>query len=546
MNSINRILSLTLILTSLIGCDPNQQVDVIIHNAKIYTVDETFSIAEAMAIKDGKIVEIGPEHTILNKFMATEKLDMNKQVILPGLIDAHSHFLGYGLTLNQVNLVGTKSLEAVYEIMKAYATENNDDWIIGRGWDQNDWDEKSFPTNSDLDSIFPSKYVAIKRIDGHAILVSKNVLALAGITSESKVAGGEILLDRNGEPTGVLVDEAMSLIDSVIPEVTPESKAQALLKAQENCIQVGLTTVTDAGLTIEEVSQIDALHTNGQLSIRVYAMYSASKEILNGSRSVSLKTERLTAKAIKVYGDGALGSRGAHLLSPYSDDSTSVGFMITPEDSLHMWAKFCKSNNLQLAVHCIGSAGNRKTLNAMAAVLNGTNDLRWRIEHAQMIHPDDHHLFRDNNIIPSMQPTHVTSDMYWVEERVGGERKEWTYSTHSLMEQNGLIALGTDFPVEGIEPLHTYYAAVTRTDQTGYPEGGFLPGQLISREEALKGMTIWAAIASFEEEQKGSLEPGKFADFVVLDRDILQCAPTEILSTNVLETWINGSLKYEK
>ena len=211
-----------------------------------------------------------------------------------------------------------------------------------------------------------------------------------------------------------------------------------------------------------------------------------------------------------------------------------------------MWAKFCKSNNLQLAVHCIGSAGNRKTLNAMAAVLNGTNDLRWRIEHAQMIHPDDHHLFRDNNIIPSMQPTHVTSDMYWVEERVGGERKEWTYSTHSLMEQNGLIALGTDFPVEGIEPLHTYYAAVTRTDQTGYPEGGFLPGQLVSREEALKGMTIWAAIASFEEEQKGSLEPGKFADFVVLDRDILQCAPTEILSTNVLETWINGSLKYEK
>jgi predicted amidohydrolase YtcJ len=546
MNSLNRILGTTVLLMCLNACDSNLQVDLIIHNAKIYAVDESFSIAEAMAIQNGRIVEIGPEHTILNKYMAIDKIDMNKQVVLPGLIDAHSHFLGYGLTLNRVNLVGTKSLAEVYTKLKAYDEENESDWIMGRGWDQNDWEVMSFPTNADLDSVCPGKFVALKRIDGHAILVSKNVMDLAGITSETTVAGGNILLGPDGQPTGVLIDEAMTLIDSIIPIVTAETKAQALIRAQNNCIQAGLTTVTDAGLSIDEINLINELQANGELAIRVYAMYSASKEILNGEHSVGIKTDQLSANAIKVYGDGALGSRGAHLLSPYADDSTSNGFMITPEDSLLKWAKFCASNNLQLAVHCIGSAGNRKTLNAMAQTLNGTNDRRWRIEHAQMIHPDDRHLFRDNNIIPSMQPTHVTSDMYWVEDRLGAERQNWTYSTRSLMEQNGLIAFGTDFPVEGIEPLHTYYAAVTRTDQSGYPKGGFLPEQLVSREEALKGMTIWAAIASFEEEQKGSLEPGKFADFVVLDRDILECTTTEILSTKVLETWINGSLKYEK
>ncbi|GAB5540089.1 MAG: hypothetical protein Salg2KO_21920 [Salibacteraceae bacterium] len=261
---------------------------------------------------------------------------------------------------------------------------------------------------------------------------------------------------------------------------------------------------------------------------------------------MKIETDRLKATSIKVYADGALGSRGARLLKPYSDDSLNRGYVITSKDSIKKWAVACKQASFQLCVHCIGTEANRATLDAMGEVLGGTNDRRWRIEHAQVVHPDDREKFGRYNILPSMQPTHATSDMYWVESRLGRNRMQWAYSLQSLKNQNGLIPLGTDFPVESIDPLNTFYAATVRKDPNQYPENGFIMEEGLTREEALKGMTIWAAIASFDDHLKGSIEAGKYADFVILDRDLLTCEEDNILSTKVLETWIHGERVYKK
>jgi predicted amidohydrolase YtcJ len=282
------------------------------------------------------------------------------------------------------------------------------------------------------------------------------------------------------------------------------------------------------------------------LTIRINAMYSAKSEFLNDYSALGIKTESLTAKTIKVYCDGALGSRGARLIDEYSDDSSSYGFFITPPDSIAKWAKMCNEAGFQLAVHCIGTAGNQVTLNEMAKVLGGTNDKRWRIEHAQVVHPEDRAKFGEFNILPSMQPTHATSDMYWAEKRLGSNRITWAYSLKSLMDQNGMVPLGTDFPVEGISPLNTFYSAVFRSDIEGYPEGGFNMDEALTREQALKGMTIWAAISSFNDEIKGSLELGKLADFVILDKDILNCEKEAILGAEIIATYISGQSVYEK
>jgi predicted amidohydrolase YtcJ len=528
------------------SCSEPLEADLIIHNALIYSVNDQMETHEAMAIKDGRIIELGAEHQILNKYNSEVLRDAEKAIIYPGFIDAHNHFLGYGLTRAQLDLIGTNSFEEVLIRIGAYLDKNDVSWVLGRGWDQNDWEVSDFPNNDILEDRFPELNIAIKRVDGHAILVSKSVLNAARIDRNTQINGGQIVLGQDGEPTGILIDEAMTLLEDIIPEPDIEHKTNAMKVAEKECFAVGLTSVTDAGLEVDEINLINKLQQEGSLTIRINAMYSAKSEFLNDYSALGIKTESLTAKTIKVYCDGALGSRGARLIDEYSDDSSSYGFFITPPDSIAKWAKMCNEAGFQLAVHCIGTAGNQVTLNEMAKVLGGTNDKRWRIEHAQVVHPEDRAKFGEFNILPSMQPTHATSDMYWAEKRLGSNRITWAYSLKSLMDQNGMVPLGTDFPVEGISPLNTFYSAVFRSDIEGYPEGGFNMDEALTREQALKGMTIWAAISSFNDEIKGSLELGKLADFVILDKDILNCEKEAILGAEIIATYISGQSVYEK
>lgn len=529
---------------SLLSCNEAIEVDTIIHNATIYTVDDIFSKHSAMAINDGIIVEIGAENQILNKYIATNKVDAKQQFVYPGFIDAHCHFMGYGIEKNRVNLAGTKSFKEVVDRIKEYIETHDTQWVLGRGWDQNDWPIQEFPTNDTLSKLFPNKFIAVRRIDGHAMLASKNVLEKAGINANTSIAGGEVIL-QNGKPTGVLIDEAMTFVNNIIPEPNTDYLVEALNLAQTDCFALGLTSVSDAGLSVRNIHIIDSLQQTGILKMRMYAMLSADNSILHNLESLELHTDRLDVNSVKIYADGALGSRGAYLLSDYSDHENHRGLLITSEDSLKKWAKACFDANFQMNVHCVGDGANHLVLDAMGYNLQGTNDRRWRIEHAQVISDADMNKFSEYTIIPSVQPTHATSDMPWAEERLGHDRMHGAYAYQTLLNQNGMIALGTDFPVEEISPFKTFYAAVERKDADGNPPGGFIPGEALTREQTLRGMTIWAAVSNFQEQNRGSLEVGKFADFIILNDDLLHCTPEAILNAQVVQTWINGELVYK-
>jgi predicted amidohydrolase YtcJ len=536
-------LATILSLGFLVGCAPSEQVDLIVRNANIYTVNDQFEKAEAFAVKDGRFIAIGAEHEILNKYSAPMVYDAKRAFVYPGLVDAHSHLMGYGIELQRLNLVGTQSFDEVIENIQTYIAENDVEWVLGRGWDQNDWANKSFPHTDTLAQLFPDHYIALKRIDGHAYMVSPNVIALAGISGSEDIPGGKVVTSTDGKPTGILIDAAMERINEVIPAVPAEQKIKGLQRAQEALLAAGLTSVCDAGLSIEDIQLIDSLQPS-LLKLRVYAMYAASKEVYNRLSELGVQTDHLNARSVKLYADGALGSRGAYLLEPYADDAANRGLLITPEDSIMSWAKRCYNNDFQLNVHCIGDAANRAVLKTMGKVLQGTNDRRWRIEHAQVVHPEDRALFGAFNILPSMQPTHATSDMTWAKERLG-DRLNYAYNLERLKNENGMIPLGTDFPVESIEPIKTFYAAVVRKNENGEPQEGFQMEEALSRQDALKGITIWPALANFDEEKYGSIEVGKLADFVVLNRDLLSCSEEDILSTKVLATWIQGEQLYD-
>ena len=523
-----------------------ENVDLIVKNAKIYTVDNGFTIASAMAIGKDTIVAIGPEHEILNKYTATQILDAEKMFVYPGFIDAHCHFYGYGLSLQTVNLVGSSSFDEVVTLTMEHRHKAYQGWITGRGWDQNDWKVKTFPEKSILDRLFPETAVFLKRIDGHAAIANQKALDLAGITTETTVEGGKVEV-KNGQLTGLLIDRAVDLVNEVVPVPDQPQKQQALRQAEANCVKAGLTTVDDAGLEKEIIDLIAKMQEAGELKIKVYAMANPSEENLEHFlKNGPVFSDRLTVNAFKIYADGALGSRGAMLLEPYHDvENEHQGWLLQQPSYFKKMAKEIYDGGFQLNVHAIGDSANRLILSTYAEVLQGVNDRRWRIEHAQIIHEDDFELFARNTIIPSIQPTHATSDMYWAAERIGNERIVNAYAYQKLLKQNGILALGTDFPVEDIAPINTFYAAVTRKDKKGYPADGFQSTQLLSREEALKGMTIWAAISNFEETQKGSLEVGKKADFVLLDRDLMTAEKSELLKTNVLVTAINGEIVYQ-
>jgi len=538
-----RIVGLLLCIAIFTGCTMKKEADLILRNARIYTVDDSFSIAEVIAIKDGKILAIGGTRDVLDDYTADNIIDLKAKAVYPGFIDAHCHFVGYGLSLRQVDLNGTMSFEEVIERVQDYAA-NSSGWITGRGWDQNDWDIQAFPNRSRLDSIFPDRPILIRRVDGHAALANHAALELASLSIASSIAGGEIVKE-NGALTGLLIDNAIDLVQAVIPGPTEEQYVMAIKEAEQKCLAVGLTTVDDAGLDLNIVELMDHMQEDGSLKMKVYVMLNPTDENFGhyGEVGPTLK-DRLTVRSFKFYIDGALGSRGAALKQPYSDDPENTGLILNDLKHLKEKAEVIYAMDFQMNTHCIGDSGNKLILDMYGEILGGTNDKRWRIEHAQVVDVKDIPLFGKFNIIPSVQPTHCTSDMYWAGERLGSERLKGAYAYKDLLEQNGMIAGGSDFPIEGINPLLGFYAAVERKDSKGYPEGGFQKNNAISREQALRSMTIWAAMSNWEEERKGSLEVGKDADLVILGRDIMTEDLSELNSFSVLSTYINGEEVY--
>jgi predicted amidohydrolase YtcJ len=520
--------------------------DLLVYNAHIYTVDSSFKEVEAMAIDKGLIVATGKKTDLEAQYSFQEKEDAAGQYIYPGFIDAHAHFVGYAMNLLQVDLVGTKSWDEILQKVKAFSKENPKGWIIGRGWDQNDWTLKNYPDNTELNTLFPDRPVLLTRIDGHAAIANQKALILAGITGKEKIIGGEVE-SINNKPTGILIDNAVDIVSNKIPEKTEEEFRAAITKAQENCFAMGLTTLNDCGLDFEVVEKLKRLQDENLLRMRLYIMLSdKATNYEYAEKKGKLIGDRLTVRSFKVYGDGALGSRGACLLQPYSDRANHYGFLLSNAEHYDSVASWCFKNGWQMNTHAIGDSGNRVILSTYGKYLTPTNDLRWRIEHAQVVNPADIQLFGKHRIIPSVQPTHATSDMYWAADRLGTDRIPHAYAYKTLLEQNKWIPLGTDFPVEDISPFKTFYAAVFRQDGNEWPANGFQLDNSLSREEALRGMTIWAAKANFEETKKGSLEVGKYADFVILDKDLLTVTPKSLREISVIATYSNGKKEYSR
>lgn len=542
-----KILTLVTILTLFWSCGGKTQADLIIHNATVYTVNDEFSVASAFAVKDGKFVGVGSEEEIFSKFSANETINLEGAPVYPGLIDGHAHFYRYGLGLKNADLVGTKSFDEILEILQSHRIKYPDEpWILGRGWDQNDWDVKEFPTKEKLDKLFPDVPVLLTRIDGHAALANSAAMGQSEVFAKTKtVTGGKIYFDKNGEATGVLVDNAIDLIGRYIPEQTQADRVEALIMAQQNCFAVGLTTVVDAGLEVETIELIDSLNKSGDLKMRLYVMVSPSQESIGYFQERGkIKTDRLNVRSFKVYGDGALGSRGASLLQDYTDDPGNAGFLLSQEDVYDTLAKVSFEMGFQMNTHCIGDNANHVILNIYSKYLPKDNDLRWKIEHAQVVSKTDIDKYGEYNVIPSVQPTHATSDMYWAAERLGSERVKTAYAFKDLMAQNGHIVLGSDFPVEDINPMYGFHAAVARQDAENWPEGGWQPENKLSREEALKGMTIWAAYSNFEENEKGSIEVGKLADFIITEKDMMKIPEQELRNLKVKATYLDGKKVY--
>jgi predicted amidohydrolase YtcJ len=539
-----KLLSYILFLLFFSACKNKKAADYIIYNANIYTVDAEFSKQQAMAVKDGKILAIASSKEIFELYDASEKTDLNGKTILPGLYDAHTHFYYYALGLKELNLVGTKSFNQVLELVINFSKTNKMPWIKGRGWDQNDWKTKEFPSKDSLDRLFPNTPILLSRIDGHAALANQKALDIAGVNADLTIEGGIFetkLIKGKKVLTGILIDNAVDFVSKYIPEPSATEKMETLMAAQKNCFEVGLTSIADAGLTKKIVEFIDSLHTIGILKMKIYAMLAPNKENFNYYlKNGPIFKDKLTVNSFKVYADGALGSRGACLLNPYDDQKNEIGFLLSHPDTLKAYAIKIANSKFQMNTHCIGDSANRLILNLYNTVLAKNQDRRWRIEHAQVIHEDDFEKFKRNKIIPSVQPTHATSDMYWVYDRLGKERTKNAYAYKKLIEHAGMIAGGSDFPVEGINPFKGIYAAVVRQDIKRIPANGFEPSNKISREEAIKSFTIWAAYAGFEEKIKGSLEPNKMADFIIIDKDIMNCNEYDIPYIKVLKTFSNG------
>ena len=533
------LLFLILVFTS---C--SEQVDLIVYNAEIYTVDNNNNKATSFAVKDGKFIYVGDD-SVTSNYSSSNIINAEGLPVYPGFIDSHAHFYNLGFFNDQVNLKETKSFQEVLKRVIEYNNSNKKDFIIGRGWDQNDWENKSFPTNKLLNEEFPDKAIVLRRIDGHAYLVNDFALNLAGIDKSSNVDGGEFV-KSNGKLTGVLIDNAMRLIDDIIPAPTKEESIKALISAQEIAFENGLTTIAEAGISREQIELIDSLQKTGILKIKIYAMIENNLEDVDYYLEQGpYKTDKLNVRSVKVYADGALGSRGASMIEDYSDRRGYKGIIRTPIDSIKNLAFKLSGTKFQMNTHAIGDNANRIVLEAYGDALFNYRDPRWRVEHAQVINENDIDLF-NQKIIPSVQPTHATSDMYWLYDRVGKKRANLAYAYKELLTRSKVIAFGTDFPVEDISPIMTFYSAVARKDLNGYPSEGFQMENSINRADALYAMTVFGAYANFEENEKGSIEVGKSADFIILDNDLIISEENKIPFTKTVATFIDGELVFNR
>jgi predicted amidohydrolase YtcJ len=533
----------------------------ILYNARIYTVDPAKPVASAVVIRGDRVAFVGSdaEARVFAGKGAVSR-DMEGRTVFPGFADAHIHVLGVGQALRRVDLVGVKTYEEVVSRVVARSRDTKPgEWILGRGWDQNLFPSREFPSHDELSRALPNNPVVLTRIDGHALLANAKAMALAGVTARTQdPVGGRIVRDAAGNPTGVFVDNAKSLVERAVPSSSRDELKKALVAAIENLNSWGLTSAHDAGEGPTVTGIYEELARAGQLNVRSYVMLSdpdvsdsaswantKNPFIKRGPQS-ALYNGHLWIRAIKLYADGAMGSRGAALLAPYSDDPGNVGLLVSTPEHLRGTAEMALRNGFQVNVHAIGDRGNRIVLDAFDSALEKypRADHRFRIEHAQTLSPTDIPRFARLGVIPSMQSSHQTSDMGWVERRLGPERVKGAYAWRSLLETGTIIPNGTDAPVERVNPFITFHSAVTRQSPDNQPPGGWFPEQRMTREEALRSMTIWPAYAAFQEKEMGSITPGKYADFVVLDQDIMRVPDTDIMKTKVLFTYVGGKVVY--
>lgn len=531
-----------------------QQADLVVTNARIYTADANRPVAEALAVRAGRLAFVGGARGALALAgPRTERLDLGGHTVVPGIVDAHAHLLGLGQALRTVDLVGTRSYdEVVARVVERAQTARAGEWIRGRGWDQNDWSDTRFPTHAALSRAVPNHPVYLTRVDGHAALVNAQALELAGVTAATAdPAGGRFIRDSGGRPTGVLIDAAQGVVGRVIPPTSRAELREQTLAAIAELHRWGITGIHDAGVGAEGIAVYEALAREGRYALRNYVMIRESDSTLDAfmrrGPQRALFDGRLWIRAIKLTADGALGSRGAALLEPYADEPDNVGLITTPMERVKSVAVRALRSGFQLNVHAIGDRANRLVLDQYAAALREVPvaDHRFRIEHAQILHYQDIPRFAQLDVIPSMQGSHQSSDMYWVPNRVGWARSLGAYAWRSLLSTGVVVPNGSDLPVEASNPLISFHAFVTRQDADNYPAGGWFGDQRTTRQQALLSMTLWPAYAAFMEQESGTLTAGKYADFVVLDRDIMTVAPEEILGTRVMMTVLGGKTVYK-
>lgn len=534
---------------------PQQAEKILIHNAKIYTIDRGFSTADAMMFDTtGRIHNVGGEQAMLDAFPDARHIDLQGKTVIPGLIDAHAHLYGLAISLSQAQLQGTASKADIIRKLREHAQQLPEgDWLLGRGWDQNDWPVQEFPNRGDLDSVFPDRPVWLRRIDGHAGWANSAALAMADqdLSGEWQPQGGFIHRDASGQANGVLIDGAMGLVEKAVPETSPELIQASLSLALQQMVRLGLTGVHEMGISQSILEMYQQRIRAGQFPTRVYAFTDGAGKTLDWlceNGAVEDPSGRLYMRSVKLYIDGAMGSRGAALLEDFADDAGNSGLLFMPPEDLESQIDKALACGFQVGVHAIGDRGNRVTLDAFEAVIQRypDNPGRQRIEHAQTLTAADIPRFAELGVIVAMQPTHATSDMYWIEERLGPERVLYTYAWRSLLDSGARLALGSDFPVEAVNPMLGIHAAVTRQDTKGRPRGGWYPQQNLSREEAVRGFTLDAAYAGFMEQSVGSLESGKRADFIVLDQNIFEIEASEIADIKVLQTWLDGELVWQR
>jgi predicted amidohydrolase YtcJ len=549
-----------LVSTTWIFCQGMPSADLVLFNGKIVTVDNDFSFQQAVAVDGDKIIFVGNNKQV-KKYIGpkTRVIQLNGALVLPGLIDAHAHLHSLGDQLSYLDISGTTHYgQIIREVAERVKTVKPGEWIIGGRWDHNDWPDKTFPHHKDLSKLSPNNPVYLRRIDGNSALVNHKAMEIAGINKATPDPfGGVIHRDSRGEPTGVLINRAMNLVKKHIPRDSDEQFQMKFKQAVQSCLAVGLTGVHEAGVGPREIKMYRRLIDKGELDIRIYAMLGEQeKPMLTGDLAAYFRRHKiknygnyfLSVRSIKLFFDGALGSRGAAFFQPYFDDPGNKGLLRVTPQYITIVAKAALQAGMGVNTHCIGIRGNRLCLEAYEKALEAfpRKDHRFRIEHAQVVRPEDVAKFSALGVIPSMQPTHCTSDMYFVEDRVGKKRAEGAYAWRWFRDAKLVIPMGSDFPVESNNPLYGIVAAVTRQDHKGWPKGGWFPLHRLTIREAIKGFTIWAAYAAFQDHVLGSIEKGKLADFTILDRDITQIEPKEILKTKVLYTIAAGKIRYPK